>query len=355
MPANTHLDETKLNDFMGRAVSDMGAAISASLVRIGDRLGLYKAMAGAGPMSPADLAKKSGTVERYVREWLNNQAAGGYVTYDPKSAKYSLPAEQAAALADESSPFFILGAYDVLEATSRAEERIAKNFKTGDGMDWGEHHHSLFHGTERFFRPNYVGNLVSSWIPALDGVKAKLERGCSVADVGCGHGASTILMAQAFPKSKFVGFDSHEPSVKECRERAKAAGVADRTKFEVARAQDYPGLYDFVTFFDCLHDMADPAAASKHTKKVLKADGTWMIIEPFAEDQPEKNLNPVGRTYYAASTMVCVPVSLAGKGPALGAQAGEGCLRDIVVKQGGFSRFRRATQTPFNLVLEARP
>jgi 2-polyprenyl-3-methyl-5-hydroxy-6-metoxy-1,4-benzoquinol methylase len=349
------LNEAKLNEFMGKAVSDMGAALSASLTRIGDRLGLYKAMAGAGPMTPAELAKKTGTVERYIREWLNNQAAGGYVTYDPKSSKYTLPPEQAAALADESSPFFVLGAFDVMEATYKAEGRIAQNFRTGAGMGWGEHDPILFHGTERFFRPNYVGNLVPSWIPALDGVKARLEKGCSVADVGCGHGASTILMAQAFPKSKFVGFDAHEPSVKECRQRARAAGVADRTKFEVATAQDYPGTFDFVAFFDCLHDMADPVGAAKHTREALQPDGTWMIVEPFAEDHPEKNLNPVGRTFYAASTMICVPVSLAGHGPALGAQAGEARLRHVVVDGGGFTRFRRATQTPFNLILEARP
>ena len=349
------LDQAKLGAFMGRVVGDLGAAASAAMVLVGDRLGLYKAMVGAGGMTPADLAMKTKTSERYVREWLGNQAAGGYVEYDAKKGTYTLPPEQAFALADETSPAFVPGGFQAMLGAGRSVERLVENFKTGGGMPWGDHHHDLFHGTERFFRPNYVGNLVASWIPALDGVKARLEKGIRVADVGCGHGASTILMAQAYPKSTFVGFDSHAPSVDSARTRAKAAGVGDRTKFEVARANDYPGTYDFVTFFDCLHDLADPVGASKQTKKNLDAKGSWMIVEPFAGDNVADNLNPVGRVYYAASTMVCVPCSLAGNGPALGAQAGEARLRDVVVKQGGFKSMKRVTETPFNLVLEAKP
>ena len=348
------VDEAKLNEFLGKAVGDIGAAMSASMVVIGDRLGLYKAMAKSGATTPDGLAKATKTSERYVREWLNNQAAGGYVTYDAKAKTYTLPPEQAMALADESSPYFLPGAFQLIGAASKATPRIVESFRTGKGMEWGEHDPELFQGTERFFRPSYVGNLVSSWIPALDGVKAKLERGAAVADVGCGHGASTLLMAQAFPKSKFTGFDNHPPSVEAARARAKAAGLSDRAKFEVAKATDFPGTYDLVAHFDCLHDLADPVGAAKAVKKALKPDGTWMIVEPAAGDHPEDNLNPIGRTYYAASTLVCVPCSLAGGGPALGAQAGEAKLREIVTK-GGLTRFRKAAQTPFNIVLEARP
>jgi SAM-dependent methyltransferase len=348
------INEGKLHEFMGKAVGDIGAAMSAALVVIGDKLGLYKAMAGAGPLTPAELAGRTKTAERYVREWCANQAAGGYLTYDPANGTYTLPEEQAFALADENSPAFLPGAFQIIGAVIRAEQRIAENFRSGDGMAWGEHHHCLFEGTERFFRPNYNANLIGNWIPALDGVEAKLKRGAKAADVGCGHGASTILMAQAFPNSQFFGFDYHEPSITVARKRAEKAGVADRITFTTARSTDYPGSdYDLVAHFDCLHDMGDPIGAAKHVRKTLAADGTWMIIEPFAGDRVEENLNPIGRVFYAASTMVCVPASLSERGPALGTQAGEARLRDVVTA-GGFTRFRRATQTPFNLVLEAR-
>jgi SAM-dependent methyltransferase len=349
------LDETKLHKFMEKAIGDIGAAMSAVLTLIGDKLGFYKALAGGGPMTPAELAERTGTAERYVREWLGNQAAGGYVTYDPSSGKYTLPPEQAFALADEDSPAFIQGAFQVLMALYKAEPRITENFRSGAGLDWCEHHAALFEGTERFFRPNYRGHLVGSWIPALEGVLTKLQEGIKVADVGCGHGSSTILLGQAFPKSQFIGFDFHPASISTARARAKAAGVDDHVSFEVARSTDYPGTgYGLVAHFDCLHDMGDPVGAARHVRETLAPNGTWMIVEPFAGDRVEDNLNPVGRVFYAASTMVCVPASLAHNGPALGAQAGEARLRDVILK-GGFTRLRRATFTPFNLVLEARP
>jgi 2-polyprenyl-3-methyl-5-hydroxy-6-metoxy-1,4-benzoquinol methylase len=348
------IDEAKMHAFLGQAVGDVGAAMSAVLALIGDKLGLYKAMAGAGPLTVAELARRTGTTERYVREWLGNQAAGGYVAYDAKSDSYTLPPEQAAALADETSPFFVAGAFEVIAAVFKAEPRIAENFRTGRGLDWGEHDCRLFSGTERFFRPSYRGNLVNSWIPALDGVKEKLMAGGKVADIGCGHGASTILMAQAFPKSRFFGFDMHAPSIDTARTRAADAGVGDRVTFEAAASTNYPGGdYDLVAHFDCLHDMGDPAGASRHVAETLDRDGTWMIVEPLAADRVEGNLNPVSRVYYAASTMICVPASLAHHGPALGAQAGEARLREVI-RAGGFSRVRRAAETPFNLVLEAR-
>ncbi len=347
------LDESKLNQHLERILSDIGAAMSASLVVIGDKLGLYKALAGSGSISPAELAKKTGTQERYVREWLNNQAAGGYVTYHAKTKTFSLTPEQAHLLADESSTHFMPGAFEIIASTARDEPRIADRFITGGGMAWGDHDPGLYHGTERFFRPNYSANLVNSWIPALDGVEARLTKGIAVADTGCGHGASTVLMAKAYPKSSFVGYDYHAPSIKIARERAQAAGVADRVRFEVGKADEFPGTYDFVTSFDCLHDMADPLGAVRHTKKALSDGGTWMIVEPQAGDDLADNLNPVGRVYYAASTMVCVPCSLAGNGPALGAQAGEKKIREVVT-QGGFKQVRRAAETPFNMVLEAR-
>jgi SAM-dependent methyltransferase len=352
----TKIDEKKLNEFMGRAVGDIGSAISAALVLIGDQLGLYKAMAVSGPVTPGELATRTETTERYVREWLNNQAAGGYVTYDPASKRYTLPPEQAMALADETSPAFIPGAFQIAAAAMRAEPRIANAFRTGGGLEWSDQDPILFEGTERFFRPGYIGNLTTAWIPALDGVEAKLKRGARVADVGCGHGASTILMARTYTQSQFVGFDYHPASIETARRRAREAGVADRVRFEVARAQDFPGKdFDLVACFDCLHDMADPVGAARHVRDALAPDGTWLLVEPFASDRVEENLNPVGRVFYGASTVFCVPCSLAGHGPALGAQAGEARLRQIVAEQGGFSRFRRATETPFNLVLEARP
>ena len=352
----TTIDEKKLNEFMGRAVGDIGAGISAALVVIGDKLGLYKAMASGGPVTSTELAARTETTERYVREWLNNQAAGGYVTYDAETRCYTLPPEQAMALADETSPAFLPGAFQIVAAAMRAEPRIANAFRTGAGLDWTEQDPILFEGTERFFRPGYIGNLTAAWLPALEGVQAKLERGARVADVGCGHGASTILMARTYPRSQFVGFDYHAASIETARRRARQAGVSDRVRFEAASAQDFPGTdFDLVACFDCLHEMADPAGAARHIRGALAADGTWLLVEPFASDRIEENLNPVGRVFYGASTVFCVPCSLAGHGPALGAQAGEARLRSIVVEQGGFSRFRRATETPFNLVLEARP
>jgi SAM-dependent methyltransferase len=350
------IDEAKLNEFMAKAVGDMGAAINTSLILIGDRLGLYKAMAGAGPMTPSEVATKTGTCERYVKEWLSAQAAGGYLTFDAASEKFTLPDEQALALAVDDSPAFIPGAYQIVAATVIDEPTLREAFKSGDGVGWHEHNCNLFEGTERFFRPGYAAHLVASWIPALEGVETKLKGGATVADVGCGHGASTILMAQAFPKSKFIGFDYHGPSIESARASAQKAGVGDRVKFEVAASKDFPGQdYDLVAFFDCLHDMGDPVGASAHVRSVLKPDGTWLIVEPFASDRTEENMNPIGRVFYSASTLICTPASRAQEvGLALGAQAGEARLRDVVTK-GGFTRFRRATETPFNLVLEARP
>jgi SAM-dependent methyltransferase len=347
------IDQDKLNAFMGKAVEDIGAAMSANMVLLGDRLGLYKAMAKHGPVTPAELAKATKTTERYVREWLGNQAAGGYVTYDSETGRYTLPEEQVLALADENSPCFLPGAFQVIAAAFSANPKIEQRFKTGKGLGWNQHDHRLFEGTERFFRPNYLGNLITNWIPALDGVEGKLKASSTVADVGCGFGASTIIMAKAYPKSTFIGFDYHKPSILAARKRAKEAGLKN-VKFDVANSTNYPGKdYTLVSHFDCLHDMGDPIGAARHVYKTLGPDGTWMIVEPFANDRVKDNLNPVGRVYYAASTMICVPASLAYNGPALGAQAGETRLREVAMK-GGFTRFRRATQTPFNLVLEAR-
>jgi 2-polyprenyl-3-methyl-5-hydroxy-6-metoxy-1,4-benzoquinol methylase len=350
------IDESRLQTFMGQAVTDMGAILSAPLFRIGERLGLYKAMSGAGWLKSADLAQLTGTSERYVREWLRNQAAGGYVNYDAETDCYSLSAEQAIALADEDSPFYILGIYDSVASLYADEEKITETFRTGQGMGWHEHDPRLFQGTERFFRPGYKGNLTTQWIPALDGVAEKLERGALVGDIGCGHGASTIIMATEYPKSEFRGFDYHEGSIRRARQAAEDAGVTDRVDFQVATAKEYPGNgYDLVTVFDCLHDMGDPVGASRHILESLDSDGTWMIVEPFANNRVEDNLNPVGRVFYGCSTMICTPASLSQEvGLALGAQAGEERLT-AVIKEGGFNRVRRATETPFNLVLEARP
>jgi 2-polyprenyl-3-methyl-5-hydroxy-6-metoxy-1,4-benzoquinol methylase len=348
------INPDKLNAFLGKAVGDLGAAISSTLMIVGDRLGYYKELA-KGPLTSAELAKRTNTNERYVREWLNNQAAGGYTGYDASSGKFSLNDEQILCLADPDGPVDLPGAYNIVEATFHALDRTLENFKTGKGMEWGEHHACLFHGTERFFRAGYNANLLASWLPALDGVVDKLKRGAKVADIGCGHGSSTVLMAKAFPNSQFVGYDYHAPSIEVARERAAAAGVKN-VIFESADAVSYAGKqFDLIAFFDCLHDMGDPAGAAKHARQALKSDGTAMIVEPFANDTPQANHNPVGRVMYGASSQICVPVSLARNGPALGAQAGEARLRQVVVDQGGFGKFRRATETPFNLVLEARP
>ena len=349
------IDQAKLDQFLGKVVGELGAAMNAALVLIGEKLGLYKAMAEAGPLTPAALAKMTHTDERYVREWLSAQAAGGFVTYDPGSRTFMLPDEHAFALAIEDSPAYLPGAFQIISAIIKDEPKILEAFRTGEGVGWDEHDAALFEGTERFFRPNYAANLVGAWIPALEGVESKLRNGARVADVGCGHGASTLLMAQAFPQSQFVGFDYHGPSIGRARRSAARAGVAN-ARFEVSSAKDFHGSpYDFVTFFDCLHDMGDPVGAAQHVREMLQPDGTWMIVEPFAHDALENNLNPVGRVFYSASTMICTPASRAQEvGLCLGAQAGEARMRQVV-GGGGFTRFRRATETPFNLVYEARP
>jgi len=349
------LDMDKLNAFIGRFVSDLGAAVHTGMVVIGEKLGLYKALA-EGPVSSAELAAKTKTDERYLREWLSSQAAGGYVTYDENTHKFSLSQEQAFALAKDDSPAYLPGAFELALGSLAAVPRIAESFRTGAGMGWHEHVDGVFHGCEKFFRPGYAANLVASWIPALQDVKAKLEAGARVADVGCGKGASTLLMAQAFPKSQFFGFDYHDKSIEAARESARRAGVSDRVSFDVSKAKDFPGKdYDFVAVFDCLHDMGDPVGAATHVRKSLAPDGTWMIVEPFAHDQLKDNLNPVGRVYYSFSTLLCTPCSRSQEvGLCLGAQAGEGRIREVV-SAAGFKRFRRATETPFNIVYEARP
>ena len=345
------IDQAKLNALLGRAVVDIGANFHAALVITGDKLGLFRAMRELGPTVPADLATRTGTHERYIREWLSAMAAGGYITYESATEEFSLSEEQAVALLDADLP----GAFVLAQATVKSEPRITDAFRSGKGVGWHEHDPALFEGTERFFRPGYAVNLVPTWIPALEGVQAKLEKGGRVADVGCGHGASTILMAKAFPASRFVGFDYHEGSIEWARAAAKREGLGDRVTFEVASAKNYPGTdYDLVAFFDSLHDMGDPVGVGNHVRGSLGPSGVWLLVEPFAHDRLEDNLNPVGRLYYAASTMLCTPNSLAQEvGTALGAQAGEGRLRQVATK-AGFTRFRRAAETPFNLVFEAR-
>lgn len=351
------VDRNAVDQFLGKMLNDLGAGMSAALVLIGDELGLYKALAGAeSPLTPDELATKTSTDPRYMREWLAAQAAAGYVNYDAATGRYSMSPEQALALAWDDSPVHMPGAFQIISAVIKDQHKISEAFRSGVGVGWHEHHPALFEGTERFFRPNYAANLVETWIPALEGVKEKLERGATVADVGCGHGSSTILMAQAYPKSKFIGFDYHQGSIEKARQRAEAAGVDDRCEFRVSYAKEFPGNgYDLVTFFDCLHDMGDPAGAAKHVRASLAKNGTWMIVEPFANDDVKDNLNPVGRVYYSASTMICTPASRAQEvGAALGAQAGEPRIREVVTA-GGFTRFRRAAETPFNLVFEAKP
>jgi 2-polyprenyl-3-methyl-5-hydroxy-6-metoxy-1,4-benzoquinol methylase len=334
-------------------VGDLGAAMSAALILVGDRLGLYRELA-KGPVTSTELAKRTGTNERYVREWLGNQGAGGYVQFNPDSDEWSMSEEQALCLTDPNGPVDLPGAYNIVEATFHALDHTLDNFASGKGMEWGEHHPCLFEGTERFFRAGYNASLIDAWLPALDGVVGKLQAGAKVADVGCGHGASTILMALNYPDSEFVGYDYHDESIRVAREKAAAAGATNAT-FEVADAVGYDGKFDLIAFFDCLHDMGDPAGVARHARAAINDDGVVMLVEPFANDTVAENLNPVGRVMYGASTQICVPVSLARNGPALGAQAGEARLREIMVDDGGFSRFRRATETPFNLVLEARP
>ena len=352
----TELDPQKLEQFVFRAVDEVGAALNAALVVMGDKLGLYRALAGTGGLTPAELAERTGAAERYVREWLGAQAAGGYVEYDPESGLYSLPPEQSVALTDESSPAFLPGFFQLALGSVLDSPRITEAVRTGEGFGWGEHVHDVHEGCERFFRPGYNANLVDAWLPALEGVIEKLERGARVADLGCGHGASTILMAQAFPRSTFVGSDYHARSIETARERVRAAGLADRVEFEEAPAAAHPGQgYDLATMFDCLHDMGDPIGAARKVRGLLASDGTWMIVEPAAGDRVEDNLNPVGRAYYGFSTLLCTPASLSQEvGLALGAQAGEARIREVV-EAAGFTRFRRVAETPFNLVFEARP
>jgi SAM-dependent methyltransferase len=351
----TTINQDKLNELLGKMVTELGAAVVGVGIILGDQLGLYKALAAGGSLTSDELAKRTGTAERYVREWLSAQAASGYISYDAAAKTFHLTPEQAMVFANADSPVLMTGGYYVVQSIYNDVPRMAEAFRTGKGFGWGDHCNCLFCGTEKFFGPGYRANLVSSWLPALDGTTAKLQVGGKVADVGCGHGISTIVMAQAFPKSQFYGFDYHKGSIDRARELAKEAGVTNVT-FDVAVAKTYPGKdYDLVTFFDCLHDMGDPVGASAHVRETLKKDGTWMIVEPNAADDLVDNLNPVGRVYYAASTVICVPTSLSQEvGLALGAQAGEARLREAVTK-GGFTQFRRATETPFNMVLEARP
>jgi 2-polyprenyl-3-methyl-5-hydroxy-6-metoxy-1,4-benzoquinol methylase len=345
----------KLMGFVFRAVDEVGATLNTALVVMGDRLGLYRALAGAGPLTPAELAHRTGTAERYIREWLSQQAAGGYVDYDPDSGRYTLSAEHAIALTDESSPAYLPGFFQIALGTVTDSPRITEAAKTGEGIGWADHNHDVHDGCERFFRPSYNAHLVAEWLPALDGVVDKLQAGASVADVGCGHGASTILMAQAFPASTFQGSDYHAGSIEVARQRAAQAGVSDRVRFEVTPSAAYSGGdYDLVTMFDCLHDMGDPVGAARHVRQSLAADGTWMIVEPAAGDRLEDNINPVGRAYYGFSTLLCTPASLSQEvGLALGAQAGEARIREVATG-AGLSKFRKVSETPFNMVYEAR-
>lgn len=349
------MNEAKLYELLGKMVTELGAAVAGASVIIGDQLGLYKALAASGPQSSAQLAEQTGTAERYIREWLSTQAASGYIEYDAQTKRFHMTPEQALVFANADSPVIMTGGFYMLQSVYESVPRMAEAFRTGKGVGWGDHCNCLFCGVEKFFGPGYRANLVSGWLPALDGVVAKLQAGGKVADVGCGHGISTLVMAQAFPNSHFFGFDYHPASIEQARELAKDAGVNNVT-FEVAKAKEYPGRhYDLVTTFDALHDMGDPVGAAVHVRETLNSNGVWMIVEPMAQDDLAGNLNPVGRVYYAGSTMICVPTSLSQEvGLALGAQAGEARLCEVATK-GGFTRFRRATETPFNMILEARP
>jgi SAM-dependent methyltransferase len=350
------MNEAKLNALLGQVMNDLGGAFGIPLVRMGAALGLYRTLASEGRVTSAQLASKTKLEERYVREWLSYHAASNYIGYDAATQSFAMSPEQAMVLADEDSPVYLCAAFDAAAGYVGNQAKVQEAFKTGKGVQWGDQTACVFCAIARFFRPGYNANLVSQWLPALDGTVEKLKRGARVADVGCGHGYSTMLMAEAFPNSEFIGFDFHPASVEEARAHARGHRGGN-VRFEVATAKSYPGNdYDLVTFFDCLHDMGDPAGAARYVRQSLKKDGAWMIVEPFANDTLEGNLNPVGRLYYAASTMVCVPTSLSQEtAAALGAQAGEAKLREVVVDGGGFRSFRRATDTPFNLILEARP
>ncbi len=345
----------KLNAFVGRMLGDLGALTNSVLVHVGDQLGLYKSLAKSGPTTSAALAEQTATSERLVREWLSAQAAQGYVTYDKESGEFSLSPEQAMVFADENSPVFLAGFFDVARGLFDDMPKIINAFRSDGKLAWHEHNGCLFCGTQRVFRPAYNHHLINEWLPALDGVVAKLERGARVADVGCGHGASTILMAKAFPNARFHGYDYHPDSIAAARKAANDEGVGDRVSFEIGTAKTYPAAeFDLVCFFDCLHDMGDPAGAARHVSETLRPDGTWMVVEPFANDRLEDNFTPVGAVFYAASTVICTPASLAQEvGLALGAQAGEARLKKVMM-EGGFSRVQRAAETPFNMVLEAR-
>jgi SAM-dependent methyltransferase len=356
MASSRTVDPQKLESFMGKMVNDMGAALSGSLVITGAKLGLYKALADMGPSTSHDLAERTGISDRYAREWLAAQAASGFVDYDEAAGTFAMSPEQVMALADEDSPVYVAPAFELIASAYIDEPKVTEAFLTGEGVGWHEHHECLFRGTERFFRPGYRTYLVASWLPALDGAVEKLETGATVADIGCGCGASTIIMATAFPNSRFVGFDYHDASIKRAREAAREAGDPPNLRFEIAKAKEVPGKdYDLVACFDCLHDMGDPIGAARHIRSMLRPDGQFMLVEPFARDRLADNLNPVGRMYYSASTMICTPGSLAQEvGLALGAQAGEAKLAEVLV-EAGFRRIRRAAETPFNMVIEARP
>ncbi len=348
------IDEAKLGDFLGIVVRDLGAVLSSATVLIGEQLGLYAAMADGVPVNSDELAGKTGASERYLREWLVNQAAGGYLEYDVAADRYHLPAEHALVLTGGDGPADVPGAFRFATATIKSEPRIVEAMREGSGVSWGEHDHGLFEGTERFFKAIYQTNLIGSWIPALDGVEEKLQRGAKVADIGCGHGASTVILAQAYPNSRFHGFDFHEPSIERAREAAADAGVSDRVTFEVSDAAEFPGGdYDLIAFFDCLHDLPNPHNAARRAYEALAQDGTTLIVESMAGRTTQDNLNPVGRVYSAASVLVCTPNALAAGTTALGTIASDVALEEVVTS-GGFTRFRRATETPFNRVFEAR-
>lgn len=352
---STPIDEAKLNGIIGQAITDFGGTLTAGLVVVGDKLGLYKALAGLGPVTPAELATSTHTSERYLRHWLVNQAASGYIDYSPESGKYTLSPEQAMVFADEDSPAAMPGGFELVTSAIKAAPRIAAAMQDGTGLNWADHDPGLFTGTARFFKPGYIGNIVQNWVPALTGIQAKLEDGGTVADVGCGFGTSTIVLAKAYPKARIFGFDNHAPSIDAARTAAREAGVADRVTFDVAAAQEFPGNgYDLVTYFDALHDMGDPEGAARHAREVLKPDGSVMLVEPMAGHTVEENLNPVGRLFSAASVLVCTPHAIAEGGQAMGTIATDAELKGVFVR-AGFGSFRRATESPTNRVFEARP